>query len=297
MTTVGGQLPIGSDEPTECAADVRGVKTICSDVRDISNMKKFLISTGATNTSLKTATDDEIVIRTLEKLGLTSESEIYTNDEYRKFVGSSTADNVLKTKFKPIGPGNSTALLDNFNIDQTLQQWSIASKTEFGKKFYHIPFQMIDFMKMNTELSKLDIVDLMKNGYDCFGVILNTDVSSGRGKHWFAIFGDLKHDGSKSDPIKVEYFNSSGNPPRPEIMIWLEQTQHNLMRDSDISMDIVYATTRQVQYSQTECGVWSLVYILSRLMNHPPNWIVSVGANDNDMIQYRAQLFRTAQNS
>jgi hypothetical protein len=94
------------------------------------------------------------------------------------------------------------------------------------------------------------------------------------------------------DVITLEYFNSSGLPPRPEVRYWLDKTQAALLQ-ANYNCEIVMATGGiQVQNSKTECGVWSLVYILSRLNGHPPNWIVSVKANDKDMIAFRKRLFR-----
>ncbi len=152
---------------------------------------------------------------------------------------------------------------------------------------------MIDFAKTRTELSKINLYKLIEDGYDCMGVVLNTDVSTGRGKHWFCLYCDLNHSGKPDDPITIEFFNSSGFEPRPEIIVWMESTCHDMMSKYDIYCKIInVANGRQLQFSRTECGVWSLVYILSRLCNHEPEWIIKVKANDNDMIKYRKKLFR-----
>jgi hypothetical protein len=134
----------------------------------------------------------------------------------------------------------------------------------------------------------------MSDGYKCFGVVLNTDVSSGRGKHWFAIYGDLDHKGTDKDPIVLEYFNSSGNPPMREVANWLEAAKQDLLKNYSIEADSVVSANRRLQNSMTECGVWSLMYILSRLKGHEPNWYYKTRANDADMIELRSFLFRDA---
>jgi hypothetical protein len=283
MSIIGGQLDDLSQMPvSDCT---RPGALVCSPPSDIMKMRDFLKNTGIRNPPV----DKNLVIDDVKKvLGISSEAEIYENRSFQNYIGYTRAKKILNTEFKPLGPNTSTELLDNFNIDETLDRWSKIATDEFGKKFYHIPFQMIDFEKTGTELATIDIPKLISHGYDSFGVVLNTDVSTGRGIHWFCLYGDLK-----ADPINIEYFNSSGYPPKPEVQVWLEK-QIIILRKAGIDAEYIYSTGgRQIQYSKTECGVWSLVYILSRLTDHPFHWIAHVGANDEDMISFRARLFRS----
>lgn len=287
MSVVGGQLgDLAEVEPTEC---VRTGLPVCSTDRDISMMKRFIIVSGKKDVP----SDKELIVAIVkELLDVAKEADIYETPAYRNFIGSTAAERTLSNEFKAKGPANTTALLDNFNIDNTLARWAKVSKDEFGKKFYHVPFQMIDFAKMGTQLSKVDPLALKRDGNDCLACVINTDVSTGRGIHWFCIYVDLAHAGTVEDPIQLEYFNSSGYSPRQEIQTWLEQVSMNLLKQG-IRSEIIHATGgKQIQYSKTECGVWSLVYIKSRLTNHPFHWIANVGANDMDIIEYRQQIFR-----
>lgn len=282
MSIVGGSLgELASIPASECT---RPGITVCSLKQDLTKMKNFLIAGGITNPPAEPA---GLVEEVKKILGAEHEADIYENKSFQNYIGYSRAKQVLQTEFKPPGPHDNTALLDNFNIDETLARWAAIAPDEFDKKFYHIPFQMIDFERTGSELQQTDLVDLLKKGYSCFGVVINTDVSSGRGIHWFCLYGDLK-----ADPIQLEHFNSSGYDTKPEVYAWLQQQSINLNR-AGYKTEIINATGgKQIQYSRTECGVWSLVYIFSRLKNHPYHWMVAVGANDEDMIQYRSRLFR-----
>jgi len=284
MSVVGGEVPQAKQEINDCIFD----RKICSSPNEINLMRKFL-----TELSIQVPKSDREVVEILKKeLKVANESQIWESRQFKEFVGSSTADTILKKIFKPIGPSNSTALLDNFNIDETMEQWSLNGKDLFGKKFYHIPYQMIDFALVQSKLARTTLWDMIHRNYDCFGVVLNTDISSGRGKHWFCLYGDFKHAGTKEDPYTLEYFNSSGNPPMNEVEIWLQKSVHDLLRDHKKYCEIVRSAPQRLQYSGTECGVWSLLYIYSRLQNHAPNWFYKVRADDNDMIKMRAQFFR-----
>jgi len=187
--------------------------------------------------------------------------------------------------FKPKGPSNSTQLLDNFNIDDTLSRFEILGKELFGKKFYHVKFQMIDFMEIGSDLANINLLKLINDGYDCMGVIINTDVHTGGGKHWFALYCDLS-----SNPITIEHFNSSGNPARESVIEWTTK-QAEKLRASGKQVFEILAGSKTVQKSNTECGMWSIIYILWRLTGHTREEFYSTGPSDDDMIKLRKLIF------
>lgn len=282
---IGGSIPDTEQEINDCLFTN---KKICVSPNEINLMKEYLIERG-----LKVPkTDLEVVELIKKELGVSTESAIWENSHFKEFAGDSKARNILRKMFKPVGPSDSVALLDNFNIDETLTQWCENSEKLFGKKFYHIPYQMIDFARTGTALAYTNLEDIIVKGYDSFGVVLNTDVSSGRGKHWFCIFGDLAHKGVDKDPYALEFFNSSGNPPMDEVQIWMKKTVHDLKKDTGKVCVIQRSMYKRVQYSNHECGVWSLMYIYSRLKGRDPHWFYEVKADDKDMIEMRKQFFR-----
>lgn len=290
---LGGKLTKASDPmPSECAPHVE--TDICSRPAEINKMKKFLqhIASELKPGDISKLTNIQVVKKIQDILDLKSESEIYTSETFRQFIGNRTADAVLKYQFKPEGPWKSTALLDNFNIDDCLTQWSTYAPKLFNKKFYNIPFQMIDFENVKTELALISVPQLVKDGYTCMGVVLNTDVSTGGGKHWFCLYCDFSPSGTEDDPFTLEFFNSSGNPPVSEVSYWLNNTKHALLRDIGKYAKIVIAAPKKLQYSNTECGVWSLMYIRFRLEDKPYDFFITASADDPDMITFRKHLFR-----
>ena len=129
------------------------------------------------------------------------ESCLLKKDEIVETIGSSEAMNQLENRFKPKGPYDSKEWFSNVNIDKVLDQF--ATKYQH-KNFLHIEFQMSDFEDAGGSLSRINLVDEYNKGVRCFGVVFNTDVSSGSGEHWFAVFGDMS-----KEPFTIEYFNSS----------------------------------------------------------------------------------------
>jgi len=188
---------------------------------------------------------------------------------------------------KPDGPRENTNLLNQFNIDGVLYDFGIASiKTNSVFKngpFYHIRFEMRDFMDaFKSELRDVDFNKLIAGDFKSFGCVLNTDVWAGPGKHWVCVFGTI--DGDK---IKVEYFNSSSNglDQFPEIRQWVE------FKKEKYKIEIEEVVNKTLQYSETECGVWCLCYIKSRLEGHPKDYFYKYNVSDDDIINMRKYLF------
>jgi hypothetical protein len=234
----------------------------------------------------KTGNKATNIIEDMKKLlKVTSEAAIYDEPEFVNYVGYGDIAKEKELRFRPEGPADSVDLLDNYNIDDTLEQLSRKMID-----FKHIHFQMIDFMQTKSELATIFLPALYQEGYRTLGVVLNTDHSQGRGKHWFACFVDMRPLGTPKEPWTIEYFNSSGNPPLAPVHAWIRQQIAVCASIGHRAIPIY--SSRQLQYSNTECGVWSLVYIYSRLKGKPHSWMNDVRMDDKDMIKYRERIFR-----
>lgn len=256
-------MDIKEEHKTECKLN----SSVCSPEYIIEEVKDKL------NVTLDEP--DEIIYEAIEKTNCDSESCLI-----KKVIVNN--DVILDKYFKPEGPRNDTSLLDNYNIDNVLKQW-----TEIYPKFYFIKFQMIDFEEMKTELATVNILDIIKNGYKSMGVVLNTDVSSGKGIHWFCLYCEFK-----SNMNTLEYFNSSGRMPRDEVLAWLNKT-NSILNDNGIKSNIVIASNIQHQIdSETECGPYSLYYIWSRLNKVSYKEFDNKRIPDKKMIEFRETLFR-----
>lgn len=234
---------------------------------------------------------DNIIAALKTHLHVDTEYEIWSHPDIKYYVDAKIINRIHKLYFKAPGPHDSTRLLSNVNIDTVLNQWAFHSKRLFGKKLKHINFHMADFMHSGTELSKLDMLEVIKQGYDCLCVVFNTDVSSGPGKHWLCVYGDLSHAGTSDDPYVLEYFNSSGRAMMKSVNEWMILCKKKLL-ESGMYLNYIYPLlSKPVQTSRTECGMWSLIYIRSRLENKSPTFLYDAKIDDKDMIKYRKYVF------
>jgi hypothetical protein len=186
--------------------------------------------------------------------------------------------------FKQTGPANNVDLLNNHNIDTVISNiCSVAGN-------YHMPFQMIDFAGTDrypaTELGNIDIIkDAKDKGFTTMSVVLNTDVRSGGGIHWFPLFISFKN-----SPITIEYFNSSGNRPVREVNDWMLKTQKHLTSNGH-KANIIIPSGLVHQRGDTECGLYSIYYIWNRLNDVPYIRFHNTRVTDKQMVNFRKMCF------
>lgn len=296
----------------ECAFHLNK-EDVCSSDMLLQRLKQLL----KTHYRINSTGKHDIINKAKQVTKCATESCVLSKPEIVKSIGYSIIKHELNENFKPAGPAlDKNALLNNFNIDEVLDQFA---KTY--PEFYHIPFQMIDFAenstsdiellntynnsindfallkhKKDTNLATIDIIEKYNNGYRTFGVVLNTDVSSGPGKHWFCIFIDLRHlsnDESKSDKNygKILYFNSSGNLPLHPVFSWLSDTKMKLMV-IDKKIEIIRVATHRLQADDVSCGIWCLYFIYSMLNGVSYIKFQPGQVSDQLMYEFRKHFFR-----
>jgi len=255
-------------------------KAVCSPKNVIKVMKEFVEQKG------RNIENDPIkIVGTMkELLDCNSESCILKRKDFTEFAKGHDLERILKQFFKPEGPATHFGLLSNFNIDDVLDQFE---ERFANRKFLHIPFQMRDFAKVGTQLATIDIADKFRTKYKTFGVVLNTDYSTGRGIHWFCLFGE-----DLGNKIILEYFNSSGKEPLPEVQAWLQKTKHHLAKTLKKPVEVHYSTGIKFQDDEHSCGVYCLCYIWLRLERVDAKWFKSDNFNDDKMHKARKNLFR-----
>jgi hypothetical protein len=269
-------------------------KNICSSNSVLESIKKYI--------NKKDISHEQALNIAKEGLKCKTETCILTHPNFRNFVATKAPEIVeainkdLHLKFKPPGPKFGVKLLNNFNIDNVLLSWA----REFDD-FHPCPFVMIDFDSYHNKFREINLAHLIEGTefyvdpiygktsrvFNCFGCILNTDVSTGPGKHWVTIFVDLR--GKK---WTIEYFNSSGNPPCYEVVKWMIK-QKKFLEKLNKDVEDVSVTNLVHQKSMTECGAYALYYIRARLEKNPYTYFATNYVHDGIVNKFRSHCFRS----
>jgi hypothetical protein len=180
--------------------------------------------------------------------------------------------------------------LNNAHIDETMEKFAI-----MFPDFHAYPFVMDGFMgRPDVQLNSLPPAHLYQQGKRRWGVVINTDTYSGPGKHWTCMYGDM----SSSSIWTIEYFNSSSNPPFPDVAAWIKRTEHELIElISTLRLDpppFIRVITNPNDYQRGEghhCGVYSLVYIWQRLNGVDPDKYLRKKISNAHVLAFRRYMF------
>jgi len=258
-------------EPCDCAPAVSLTNdsfNVCSSDKTIEKIAKIV--------KVNPKNKEQVIEKAKDLTKCSSEICVLESNKIKPVIGHETVDKEIFERFKGEGPRDTTDLLSNFHIDHYLSQLKDAYP-----RFYHMPFQMIDFELTQSPLSKIDWKQFSHN-HDSFGVIINTDTSRGRGIHWFSIYFDFK-----KSPMTLEYFNSSGRPPMPSIVRLLNKAKFSIG-----NAKIKCVSKFQHQTDDHSCGPYAIYYIHSRLTGIPYKYFKHNKITDDKMVKFRKHLFR-----
>jgi hypothetical protein len=182
--------------------------------------------------------------------------------------------------------------LSNFDIDSTCE--ALARKYKYYK---HLDFVMSDFHKYPAlPINQVRIATLNNKGYKCFGFALNIDVYTGRGIHWTTVFVSWKNPKAAT----VEFYNSVGKPPGHACMMFMERCVEQMAEIgisatryfSGVPSEGTVGMGRSVQRDDSSCGVYTIYYIMSRVLGVPPDDFATKNISDADMRELRDRVFR-----
>jgi hypothetical protein len=133
----------------------------------------------------------------------------------------------------------------------------------------------------------MNIRDIYAKGKTKIGIVFNTDVSTGPGQHWIALYVDLN---PLHEFARITYFDSYSHSPEPEIQRLMFRWKHqwDSTKIHKKPTRLTYNTTRH-QYEDSECGMYCLYFHYCCLNQIPMDKTIP----DFVMNSFRNVLFRT----
>lgn len=183
--------------------------------------------------------------------------------------------------FRPDGPQGKFDWLSTFDINFALAQYE--TKYEDFKFLGAVP---IDFADLdNLPFKNLDLNDLYKNGKKRIGVVFNLDEHYKGGSHWVSLFTNLE--------LGQIYFSDSfAMVPEKRIVNFIRKIEEYLKNERGISdPDIRYNKT-QHQKGNSECGVYSINFILRLLKGKTFEHVTRKRVTDHQINKCRMIYFK-----
>ncbi len=196
-----------------------------------------------------------------------------------------------KKFFKPSKPchwyNNPNAWLSSSDIREVMTQYE-----DLHKHFQFIGVFPIDFADKDSfgnciadELCNIDIKKFTNSKKKTFGAIFNLDKHNESGSHWVALYFSL----DKSNPnYGIFYYDSNANDIPKQIHKFMKYIKNNI---KDKTFKFKKNTIRH-QYKNTECGVYSMHFILECLNNKKVDSIYKNKIYDDDIAKFRDVYFK-----
>jgi hypothetical protein len=211
-------------------------------------------------------------------------------DEYcwtkQQFV---TKDRELKEEFRPEMPNkwqkNKNEWLTTLDIEAVMKQYEKKYDDfvfigpvpiDFDKEL-HPGFCVID------ELCNINLKKILNKGKKKIGVIFNLDPHDKPGSHWVSMFADFDKENN------VYYFDSYGYKEPKEVtalMNRLKTQAEELNKTTNL-----YTNDIRHQFKNSECGIYSIHFILKLLEGESFENITKNIIKDDEMEQNRDELF------
>ena len=138
--------------------------------------------------------------------------------------------------------------------------------------------------KITCELSNINIKKMVGSGINKMGAVYNLDQSFESGSHWVAFYCEFN-----KKKAELNYFDSYGEMPNKLIKKFMLDLAHKFKKEG-IEPVIIYNDKRH-QYGGSECGVFSMNFLLERLNGTSMYEITKMDILDKDMNYLRTVLY------
>ncbi len=112
---------------------------------------------------------------------------------------------------------------------------------------------------VENSLCKFSLADYIKKGKTKIGIIFNLDDHTKSGSHWVSLYIDVKGK-------YMFYFDSAANPMPHEVSVLIDRIKKQA-KELKMRFKVNTNGTFEHQYSNTECGMYSLFFLITMLTN------------------------------
>lgn len=171
----------------------------------------------------------------------------------------------LASRFRPLMNAswlrNNREWLSNIDINKCISQYM-----EKHKQFIFLGAIPLDSAKPQVcsiyNMCNINVKQLLEHGKTEIGVVFNLDRHDEPGSHWVALYANFR---PRSPKFGIFYYDSVGSPPPKEIRDFTLDLKKqidviydkNITQNFDGRLNVV-----QHQYKNTECGMYSMVFLI-----------------------------------
>ena len=209
---------------------------------------------------------------------------------------------LLESAFRPEQPrswaSNQRSWLSSVDIERVMTQYN-DSHGKHGFRFVGV--FPIDFASrtwtgtcISPAMCAVNVRELVSGGITQLGIVFNLDKHNQRGSHWVSCFAGL--DPLQQDRFGVWYYDSVAQTTPPQVSEFMKSLRSQvrpLFPPSVAHRFRVHNNTVRRQFQNTECGIFSMLFIVACLTSRKSvRDICGAMGDDNLMFKLRSVLFR-----
>ena len=202
-------------------------------------------------------------------------------------------NNEINNTFRPSIPKswdeNDREWLTTVDIDEVLSQYK-----EKYNDFIWIGPVPIDFDSPHNmggcvvdELCNISVKRLFNHTPPItkLGIVFNLDKHNQPGSHWVALYADFKKG-------QIYYYDSYGVKEPNQVTILMDRLEKQVKKIKNFNNFDRRFNKKRHQYKDSECGVYSMMFIIRLLQGESFDDVTQQGIHDDDMQQNRYYLYR-----
>ena len=188
----------------------------------------------------------------------------------------------IENIFRPNGPNKKYGWLSTLHINDVLKQYEY-KYTNF-LFLGAVPYDFEDLKMLN--FYNINFNELKNNNKTKLGMVINLDEHYKNGSHWVGLYIDLLN-------YKVYFFDSVGKPPRKRIKHFISKVKKYFNNDlySKYKKPQFKYNNIQHQFKNSECGVYSINFIIRLLNGESFKSIINNRLNDDKINTCRKVYF------
>lgn len=207
-----------------------------------------------------------------------STQRCWTEQSFIQRLKHSSRVELQKYTFRPNGPSGTFEWLNTNDINAVMEQYELDYPDFKYLGTYPVDFEELSYLK----ISRINFQDLIDSGKTKIGLIINLDMHNQPGSHWVALYADFGSGG-------IYFFDSVGVPPPTRISNFMKKIDR--FNKGRGVKSIIKHNKVQHQRSDTECGVYSINFILRMLRGDTFDEISNNPVSDEKITKCRKVYF------
>lgn len=205
---------------------------------------------------------------------------------------------VLEKSFRPKKPrtwyNNPRTWLNTFDILHVMRQYE-----RLHKDFAFLGVFPIDFRNhyssgfcVGDSLCTFTVKEFLAKKKTHFGIVLNLDTHTMPGSHWVSVYCNLN---PKRPNFGFYYYDSVSSPPGKEVVSFAREVEEEVKQlfPPKVAQKFVLDYNKvQKQFKNTECGVFSIVFLTQMLKQIDFAYVCAHMRKDDKINEIRDIIYR-----